>query len=120
VQGDITEDVAAAEQSVLPILGSLGSGQAGPLPGRGRLALFEQMHCIVPLRACLAAAVAALQRVDGLSAGRAPLLPARCTPQGMAQHNAPAHLIRNILYPTIATGIKPAQCGPRHESEQGA
>ena len=64
--------------SVLPILGALGSESRTPAqPSKLSMQLpaFSELHRVSPLRATLAAALAVLQRLNGLSEGSAPLLP---------------------------------------------
>lgn len=67
---------------MLPILGAVGSDSA--LAGQAltlsmQLRMFSELHRISPLRATLAAMLAVLQRLKGLSQGAAPLLPSSIT-----------------------------------------
>ncbi len=81
--GEEEEEEEQVQQSVLPILGSLGSGvgqgQRRACPRGREAALLEELRKVAPLRACLAAAIAVLQHADGggcaLAQGRAPVLP---------------------------------------------
>ncbi len=72
------EGTAVGDMSVLPILGALGSESRAPAqPSKLSMQLpaFSELHRVSPLRATLAAALAVLQRLNGLSGGSAPLLP---------------------------------------------
>lgn len=77
VQGE-EEEGSVGEVSVLPILGAVGSespatGQPSALSMQ--LRAFTELHRVSPLRAALAAMLAVLQRLNGISQGCAPLLP---------------------------------------------
>ncbi len=66
------------EMSVLPILGAVSGGS--PQTGQAstlsmQLRAFSELHRVCPLHATLAAMLAVLQRLKGLSQGAAPLLP---------------------------------------------
>ncbi|EIE22672.1 hypothetical protein COCSUDRAFT_42321 [Coccomyxa subellipsoidea C-169] len=97
------EGTAVGNMSVLPILGALGSESRAPAqPSKLSMQLpaFSELHRVSPLRATLAAALAVLQRLNGLSGGSAPLLPGS--------------------FGEAAIGASPASHGGHHGDSRGA
>ncbi|CAL5220409.1 g2420 [Coccomyxa viridis] len=83
---------AAAESSILPILGSVGSmGKKATIKSL-RSPILKELHGIAPLRASLGAALALLQDCDAQSDGSVPLAPAPSAPTASAGMTAPGRL----------------------------